>query len=98
MRWREVDFTRESVHLFDATECVRVLSERGRPRWRVPKWAWDLYLATFRQGQPWWVWLEERLRAAKPHVGTPSGVDEDTFTAAVRLGGWDAAAQLLPRK
>jgi hypothetical protein len=40
--------------------------------------------------------FDDRVRAAVEYVGKRGGVNSEKFCAALRLGGWDAARQLLP--
>jgi hypothetical protein len=95
VRWRSVDFTRYPIHLLDAFQAAGVVTlapERGG--WRVYGWAWDLYEASIAPGEAWWVDLRGRLCVAVPVVGKPGGVDPDAFSAALKLGGWEAARDL----
>ena len=73
---------------------------------RVPVWTLSLWGTTIaelekRIGPTYPAKLpgvfRERMRRCVVVVNKPDGVDPDAFSAALTLGGWDAASALHPR-
>lgn len=110
MKWKWLNFTHKCVSAefedfqtsLRGLRCMRT-SNGGT---HVPVWTLDLWDATIRE-------LDERIGPTYPTklpgvfrtrvlrcvtvVNKPGGVDPDVFSAALALGGWEAASALHPR-
>jgi hypothetical protein len=97
MRWRAVDRLHLILMRGDPARPIPIPTKQNV---RVPVWVCDLWQAS-KDRLPDWPndtreFFQYKLEKSLLVVGKPGGVDPDEFSAALRLGGWEAAMQLHP--
>ena len=94
MRWRVVDRLHFLLMQGNPARPVPIPTKRNRRgAMLVPAWVCDLWQISKDVANNHIV-FSYRVNKALPVVNKPGGVGPEEFSAALRLGGWEAAKQL----
>ena len=100
MRWQQVERLHFSLMQGNPARPIPIPTKRNvRGAYVVPVWVCDLWQASkdvarsqYHDGEN--LVFSYRIHKTLSVVGKPGGVTPEEFSAALRLGGWEAAMQL----